>query len=79
LMVLDHGYIAIVGIMGVVTVECVALCTGHDGQILLAVIAAISALAGASGGIAVKTWAQKKTGVIDDGETTEKDVEQDEE
>ena len=58
-MVLDHGYIAIVGIMGVVTVECVALCTGHDGQILLAVIAAISALAGASGGIAVKTWAQK--------------------
>ena len=59
-MTLDHGYIAIVGIMGVVTVECVALCTGHDGQILLAVIATISALAGASGGIAVQKWTTGK-------------------
>ena len=58
-MTLDHGYIAIVGIMGVVTVECVALCTGHDGQILLAVVGVISALAGGAGGIAIKSWAQK--------------------
>ena len=79
-MVLDHGYIAIVGIMGVVIIECVALFTGHDGQILLTVIAAISALAGGAGGIALKNWAVNKgTGVIDDGEEKDKDVEQDEE
>jgi hypothetical protein len=57
-MALDHGYIVVSGIFSVALIECVALFTGHDGQVLLTVIAAISALAGASGGIAVKTWAQ---------------------
>jgi hypothetical protein len=58
-MALDHGYIVVSGIFSVALIECVALFTGHDGQVLLTVIAAISALAGGAGGIALKTWAVK--------------------
>jgi len=55
-MAVDHVYLAITGIIGLVILESVALMTGHDGQILLAVVAAVSGLAGAGGGIALKTW-----------------------